>query len=72
MAWEQLQVPSSAGPPDAWCGTIPTRCTLFTLVFVACYPDLAALLNVCSLFIFVLLRVLLGSGSYTLLILAQL
>ena len=27
LVWEALQVPSSAGPPDAWGGTIPTRYT---------------------------------------------
>lgn len=25
LVWEQLQVPSNSGPPDAWFGTIPTR-----------------------------------------------
>ncbi|KAL3161084.1 hypothetical protein ABBQ38_009466 [Trebouxia sp. C0009 RCD-2024] len=25
LVWEALQVPSSAGPPDAWGGTIPSR-----------------------------------------------
>lgn len=27
LVWEALQVPSSAGPPDAWGGTIPSRYT---------------------------------------------
>ena len=25
LVWEALQVPSSAGPPEVWGGTIPTR-----------------------------------------------
>ena len=25
LVWEEMQVPSSAGPPDGWAGIIPTR-----------------------------------------------
>jgi len=29
LVWEDLQVPSSAGPPEQWAGIIPTRYTRF-------------------------------------------
>ena len=33
LVWEDLQVPSSAGPPEQWAGIIPTRYARLTPLF---------------------------------------
>ncbi len=45
LVWEDLQVPSSAGPPEQWAGIIPTRytplsplCPFFSLPFLPPQP----------------------------------